>query len=61
MTPDELAIKLVARIDFMILQHVPAPTCANKQAAHRELVMEVKEKVAGRLIGNNGVNINITV
>jgi hypothetical protein len=60
MTADELAIKLCSRVDFMIMQYLPKPTCATKQKAHSELVQEVKEKIAARL-GGNGLTINITV
>jgi hypothetical protein len=60
MTPDELATKLTARVDFMILQYLPRPTCASKQKAHAELVREVKELIACKL-GGGGLNIEIKV
>lgn len=60
MTADELAIKLTSKVEFMILQYLPRPTCATKQQAHRDLVQEVKDKIAQRLSGNNGINITIT-
>lgn len=60
MTAEELANKLVARVDFMIMQHIPRPTCASKQKAHAELVREVKELMANKL-GGGGINIEIKV
>ena len=60
MTPDELAIKLCSKVDFMIMQYLPRPTCANKQRAYSELVAEVKRKIAERM-GGNGLTIEITV
>ena len=60
MTSDELSIKLCSRIEFMILQYFPRPTCSTKQRAHSELVAEVKQKIAER-IGGNGLNIEIKV
>lgn len=59
MTADQLATKLCSRVDFMIMQYLPRPTCQSKQKAHSELVQEVKEKIAARL-GGGGVTINIT-
>lgn len=61
MTAEELATKLTGRLEFMILQHLPRPTCATKQQAHKELVQEVKDKIAQRISGNNGINITISV
>lgn len=60
MTADELAIKLCSRVDFMIMQYLPRPTCSSKQNAHAELVKEVKELLATKL-GGGGLNIEIKV
>jgi len=59
MTPDEIAIKISNRVEFMLLQFLPKPTCATKHKAHSELIAEVKEKIAARL-GAGGITINIT-
>lgn len=62
MSNDELAAKMIARIDYMLLQYLPAPSCANKRKAHAELIKEIKAKIAAGLSPqNNGININITV
>lgn len=62
MTADEYANKITARVEFMLLQYIPKPECATKQAAHRALVAEVKQKIAARLSPqSNGINIEIKV
>lgn len=62
MTADELATKLTGKLEFMILQYLPRPTCASKHAAHAEMVKEVKRLLAERLSPvNNGLTIEIKV
>lgn len=62
MNSDELATKLTNRVEFMIMQYMPKPTCATKHAAHAELVKEVKRLLAERLSPvNNGLTIEIKV
>jgi len=62
MTPDEIANKITGRVEFMLLQFLPRPTCQTKQAVHRELVREVKEKIAEKLNPpNHGLTIEIKV
>lgn len=62
MTPDELATKLAGRVEFMIMQYMPKPTCATKHAAHNELVKDVKKLLAEKLSPpNHGLTIEITV
>jgi hypothetical protein len=62
MTSDELSRKLIERVEFMLTQYLPKPTCPTKQRAHRELMAEVRAKIAeGLAPGSGGVNINITV
>jgi len=62
MTNEDLANKLAVRVDFMLLQHLPRPTCATKQKAHSELIAEVKRLIAEKLNPpNHGLTINITV
>lgn len=61
MTADEYANKITGKVEFMLLQYIPKPECATKQAAHRALVAEVKQKIAARLAPEqNGITINIT-
>lgn len=44
------------------MQYIPRPTCSTKQQAHRELVAEVKAKIAAGMVpGGGGVSVNITV
>ena len=62
MTTDELATKLLGKVEFMIMQYLPRPTCATKHAAHAELVKEVKRLLSEKLNPpNHGLTINITV
>lgn len=62
MTEQELATKLAARVEFMILQHIPKPTCATKHAAHAGLVKEVKRLLAEKLSPpNHGLTIEVKV
>ena len=62
MTTDELATKLTARLEFMIKQYCPAPTCANKKQAHEVQVREIKRLIAENIAPqNNGLKIEITV
>ena len=61
MENQQLANKITARIDYMIMQYLPRPTCANKQQAHAAQVREVKRLIAYGLAGNNGLNIEIKV
>lgn len=61
MTPDELAIKLTNKLEYMIQQYIPRPECVEKQKAHKELVQDVKNKIAQRISGSNGLNITIAV
>lgn len=61
MTSSELATKLNGKLEFMIKQYLPAPTCASKQEAHKQKVEEVKRLVAQQLSPQGtGVTINIT-
>lgn len=60
MTPQELAPKLTAKVEFMILQYMPKPTCATKHQAWREQVEEVKRLMSARLNpNNNGITITV--
>ena len=62
MTNEDLANKLAVRVDFMLLQHLPRPTCQSKQKAHAELIREIKRLIAEKLNpDNHGLNITITV
>lgn len=58
MSNEELAGKMVARVEYMILQFLPKPTCASKHEAWQSKVREVKGIVADRLVpANKGINI----
>ncbi len=61
MTSEDLADKITARVEYMLLQHIPKPTCATKQAAHKAEVMKVKKLIAERIYNNQGLNITISV
>lgn len=61
MTPEELATRLTDKVEYMISQYLPRPDCPIKNQAHKELVQQVKDMIAGRLSGNNGLNIEIKV
>jgi hypothetical protein len=62
MTTDELATKLAGKLEFMIKQYLPKPTCATKQAAHSDMVREVKRLLAEKLYPpNHGLTIEIKV
>ena len=62
MTADEYAIKITPRVEYMITQVIPRPSCPTKQRAHAELIRQVKAKIAERLAPeNNGLNITIDV
>lgn len=61
MNTDQLSELLVKRLEFMIVQHLPKPTCQSKQAEHAKLVDQVRRKVAHRLWPiNEGVQVNIS-
>lgn len=60
MTNEELAKKMVSRVDFMIIQHMPRPTCSSKYIAWQAKVTEVKKLIAAELYPNaNGITITL--
>ncbi len=60
MTNDELAKKLVNRVEYMITQHLPKPTCSSKYIAWQVKVTEIKKLVAAELYPNaNGITITL--
>ena len=62
MTADELSLRLVEKVEFMLMQYLPRPTCPNKQQAHADLIKEVKAKIAAKLVpGSGGIMIEIKV
>lgn len=61
MTSDEATNKIVALVEFRILQLLPRPECQTKRIEHRKLVDQVKRKVAHKLWPiTEGVQINIS-
>ena len=60
MTNEELALKMVARVEYMIMQFMPKPTCSTKLPAWHSNVREIKKIIANRL-SPEGNGIKITV
>lgn len=61
MTNDELASKMVARVEFMLLQFMPKPTCNTKMPAWHSNIRDIKQKISARLTpGDNGIKITVS-
>lgn len=50
MNPEILANKMVSRVEFMIIQYMPKPTCSTKERLWNEHVKEVKRLIAEKII-----------
>lgn len=49
MNPEILANKMVSRVEFMIIQYMPKPTCASKLKGWQDQVNEVKRLIVEKI------------
>ena len=61
-TNQQIADKVIGRIEALILFELPKPMCAKAQRAHMVRVEQIKKMIAQRLYpADLGVNIEVTV